>query len=191
MQTVFIEYIGKQAVRSDNIRHSGRVWNGQGDVLEMPLVERYSYLQYPTMFREVTKEEMELRKAAKVMADDGLNRIKEAAGRLTDEQIQSMAKSLQEEIELRAKNRLSAKVLKEDLELKEPTGLEVAESNDPATASAYHARIQKIVGALKEMDPKDRDQYTALGKPRVDFVSEMTGLKVTSGEIQEARSVMG
>ncbi len=191
MQTVFIEYIGKQAVRSDNIRHSGRVWNGQGDVLEMPLVERYSYLQYPTMFREVTKEEMELRKAAKVMADDGLNRIKEAAGRLTDEQIQSMAKSLQEEIELRAKNRLSAKVLKEDLELKEPTGLEVAESNDPATASAYHARIQKIVGALKEMDPKDRDQYTALGKPRVDFVSEMTGLKVTSDEIQEARSVMG
>lgn len=192
MQTVFIEYIGKQKQRTDNIRNSGRVWAGPNTWIEMPIVERYSYLQHPTMFREISREEIAARSAAKAVASEGLDQIKSAAEKLSDAQIEEMIDSLKAELTARAEARLALQaVTKIEVAGEEPSAIDVALSDNPETAAAYHARIRKIVDALREMDPKDRDQYTLQGKPRVDFVSDMIGFKVTAEEIQEARNVMG
>jgi hypothetical protein len=45
-----IQYVGKQPRKIDNVLHTGRVWQGAGDIIEVPDAEAAVYCGYPDQF---------------------------------------------------------------------------------------------------------------------------------------------
>ena len=69
MESRKLQYIGKKASKPDNICKTGLIWEGPGDVKEVPSVVAERLLQHTDIWRDVTDE---VQKTGQAPAIDGL-----------------------------------------------------------------------------------------------------------------------
>lgn len=188
MKTVLIQYIGKGASKIDNVRAgSGRYWPKRGTALEIPDVERYSYLAHPDVFREISAETYA---AEAALSQDGLTAIKAALAPMSAGGVKEVLSVVQDELTLKIEMELKP----ESTPPRAPVGLtaaDVANSNDAGTMLAYDTRIRSVANAIREIDLKN-DELAINGRPTPEAVRDMLGGNIpTEDEIAEAMYMLG
>lgn len=187
---VLLEYIGRQLRRVDDVLHTKRIWDAAGSVLEVPENEALHYLQHPTEWRVVSREQVNNRLAARQAVEVSMSQVKSQWESLTIADLEQLRGDIDARIAiLRAEADALAKAVATappaDFVVDTSTGN--AGSNDIAIR-----RTKEIIAAIGELDPNDPDHYAKHPKkmPRVDAVSERVGFKVTGKEVSDAMDLM-
>lgn len=189
IDTVLLQYCGKQRPWKDNIRNSGRIWPKPNSVLEMPATEKWSYLAHPALFREITRREAEILEAE--TSNETLQPVMAAISALSDDGLVAVLAFVEEEAERRAEAAKNAPPPAAPVPVVEgATKDDVAASGDLGQIQAYAARIQRIADGIKQMDLK-YDLHATKGMPIPSAVQEHCGVLPTPEEVIEAMKVLG
>ena len=180
-----IQYIGKGEGMRDMIRFvQHRVWIGRGSVVSVGDDEAQSYLNHPTVFREVTEEQLQAEKQQEAAREIRLDTLTEAVKAMPRETLETMLATIKGELDTRdAEQRAHI----ESVPVLDPTAVNgipiVATETD---LDQINARANAIRIAVQSLETGNPDHFTSAGKPRVGAVKDATGLDVTAAEIDAA-----
>ncbi len=189
--TVLIQYTWHQKPFIDNIRPgSGRIWKGNGDAIKIPAREKFSYLAHTQMFKEVSPEEYDAYLA--LAAEEAIAPFLQ--------QLAGLPVASLEKIHAAVANAIAAakgvpgkpaSAASKPKAVKDATTAKDLQSTTDAGTHASHAeRVQRIAGAIKEMDLRE-DTQGKDGWPIPDAVRDRCGLAPTEYELVDAMALLG
>lgn len=180
--TVLVEYLGRQKNRVDDVLKTRRIWPARGSALPIPANEAAHYLAHPKEWGEITPELYAARESAREAATGSVAAVK---GVWKDLSIPDLI-ALRDEVDAEIKARESAPPAKAKTPTTDAPGSTT--DTDPESRALAVDRMNKIMSAIKGMDPADPEHYAQkpTHAPRVAVVSERVGAKVSAAEIAEA-----
>lgn len=171
-ETRLIEYIGKQANRVDDVLRTRRIWPAAGSVLEIPAAEAPRYTEYPTEWRETTREELEQRKDLKQAARDTAAKLLALADKLPATDLREVADALRAEALKREQTEDATRSAESAQRVAEAKAREAtaevtgqhADTSGGEGSEYTQKRLDDIVNAAREIDLNDSEKTV-----RVDY----------------------
>lgn len=193
-KTVLVEYIGKQKNRGDDVLNTPRVWPTPGSVVEMPEREAPHYLAHPGEWRIITTEELEQRDAARSEVEKTVQTLSTSWKSLPLEDLYALNNEIADEIDVReAELRAKGAQAKAETPAQDEAPVSTGDGDDASKVAASE-RIQKVMAAIKQLDPNEKDNFAQSGPrkgaPKTGPVSDLAGIDVTAAEIDEAQALL-
>jgi predicted CopG family antitoxin len=154
-------YIGRKPIKEDNVTHSGHVWVGYGDVVEMPRQKAAILLiNHPDVW--VGEKEFNERQE-----NESVNQAH--AAKVNSEQTKEPEKVVDED----------------DADLSNADKTDDDKEKSEAPLTIYEALIKMKAGAELTSDLKAKYFSAKTGNPKIDAVRELTNSEATTEEVKE------
>jgi hypothetical protein len=205
-ETMLVEYLGDKPKKKDNILNSGAIWNGKGDIVELPVsIGRKLVQLHPDVWGECTDKDVIASSTASDPSEiddvinvlNELNNVDKIRDYLKEEfnltfrgnpKIATMLSRAREHMALLADNKVLAK--KETDESKSNTfnGIEITEKLQPLVALAQTGNfsndpeeaVSQAIDMLGGIDSGFYDEKT--GMPQLDVIQLLVGPDVATVE---------
>lgn len=172
METALIQYVGKKSRKADNVRNTGRVWEGEGSIIRVPLADAGYYVAHPMIWRQVT--EAEGMAYAESVSDTALSGILLGLQGLSQSGLVAVINAARERMDNPPEQGVTTKSVLD------------AESH-----RGQSERIQTIAAAMRHLDLKYDDHASPDGIPHARAIQDQCGILPSVEEIKEAMLMLG